>query len=292
MATSMRSKKGPKYVKSRKPSKPLFREYPVNHDADRKSLVVRACTVLTSGQIILLDKANKNIKLLNERFQCIAVLKLATSAFDICKSNRRASEFYVTEPEQQTIRRITAEKAQLKIKRSHKIFEECRGITCWMSGLAVTVMQENFLGTLGLLDYDFSLKKKVFESDIGGLFRAPWYLESIADGSQVVVSDQGNGSILCLDCKTFQIIFKFCNIGTLCNPRSLTCDTKDNIYVIGGDTVIQYVVKLSSKGKLERVFVEPKYGLNFPYGIAYLPSENALLLQRDREKPNICIFEL
>lgn len=291
MATDLHEVPGTKYVK--KPSNNrLVGEYPISHAEDKDPFLLRACEVLPTGDLLLLDKANKHIKLVDKEYNCVSVMKFSTYPFDICVSKRRKNEFYVTEPEEQTLHCIMAGQGRMTKYKTYKIFEDCRGVTCWKSGIAVSVMREGFIGTLGFLDYDGKIKKKVWESDDHrDLFKAPWYLDSIRGGNQVIVSDQGNHSVICLEVKTLLVIFLFKN-ENLIGPRTLTVDSEENIYVIGSSERCHNVVKISPEGKLKGIMLSRKDKLNYPSGIAYNASDNTIVLQRNRENPAISVYRL
>lgn len=131
---------------------------------------------------------------------------------------------------------------------------------------------------------------KVYETELQTqLFRAPWYLESIRGGNQVVVSDQGNNSVICIEANSLNVIFIF-KSENLIGPRTLTVDDEDNIYVIGSSETCHNVVKISPEGKMRGILVSRKDKLNYPSGIAYNVKAGALVLQGNREKSTVCIY--
>jgi hypothetical protein len=153
-------------------------------------------------------------------------------------------------------------------------------------------MREGFKGTLGFLDYDCKIKRKVWESEEHqDLFKAPWYLDSIRGGTQVVISDQGNHSIICMEAKTLLIIFVFKN-ENLIGPRTLTVDSEDNIYVIGSSERCHNVVKISSEGKLRGILLSRKDKLNYPSGISYNATHKTIVLQRNKEQATVSIYNI
>lgn len=290
MAVDLREETGKKYVKQKPDRRIPLEQHRISHPDDTEQFLLRASLALSTGEILLLDRANKDIKLIDKCFNCVAVLKFDTYPFDICKSNRKRSEYYVTEPEMETVHCIIAGNGRIAKYKQYRIDEECRGITCWKSGVAVSVMRVGFRGTLGLLDYDFKLKRKVWESELHKeLFRAPWYLESFNGGRNIVVSDQGNHSVICLDAKTLSTIFIF-EHEQLIGPRTLTMDSHDNIYVIGSNEACHNVVKISPEGKLKGIFLSRKDKLNYPSGITYNKANETILLQRNRDVPTFCVY--
>lgn len=290
MAAELREETGSKYVKHAPANKRLVGEYPISHPEDTEQFLLRAAIGLPTGEFLLLDRANKHIKLIDVNFQCLAIMKFATYPFDVCASKKRRNEYYVTEPEAQTVFCIMAGNGRITKYKSWRVFEDCRGITCWKSGIALSVMREGFKGTLGFLDYELKMKKKVWESELHiDLFKAPWYLESTNDGNQVVVSDQGNHSVICIEAKTLTIVFIF-KSENLIGPRTLTVDQSDNIYVIGSSETCHNVVKITSEGKLKGILLSRKEKLNYPSGIAYSAKYGAVLLQRNRQNPTVCLY--
>ncbi|KAL4221527.1 hypothetical protein ACF0H5_019784 [Mactra antiquata] len=292
MSTELREMKSSKFVKRKSGRNLLVGEHRINHLDDTEDFILRASLVLPSGEVLLLDKANKNIKLFDQHFHCTAVLNFDTYPFDICPSNRKRSEYYVTEPEQQTVYCIMAGNGRICKYKQSRIDEDCRGITCWKSGVAISVMREGFVGTIGLLDYNFKIKRKIWETDFcTKLFRAPWYLDTIRDGSQLVISDQGNHSLICIDVRTLGTIFVVQN-AVLMGPRTLAVDTNDNIYVIGSHESCHNVVKISPEGNKIDVLLSRNDKLNYPSGLSYDKFNNRLLLQRNKDKPTICLYSL
>ncbi|KAH3821750.1 hypothetical protein DPMN_123517 [Dreissena polymorpha] len=293
MSALLHAERSSKYVKRTKQGTTRSSaDHVISHPDDVEPFIARASIVLPTGEVLLLDKANKNLKLLDSKFQVVAVMKFSTYPFDICASNNRKNEYYVTEPEEQSIHRIGAGQGRLALYKTKRLYEDCRGITCWKSGVAVTVMREGFIGTLGLLDYDCKIKKKMWETDTDmGLFRAPWYLESIRGGTQLVVSDQGKNSVFGIECKTLAVLFVF-NHPNLVGPRTLAVDVNDNIYVIGSSETCHNVIKITPDGQLKGVLLTRKDKLNYPAALSYGAKNNCLVLQKDREKPNISVYYL
>lgn len=140
MAAHLHEVAGTRYVKQVPTNKRLVSQHLISHPDDTEKFSLRASIVLTTGEFLFLDKANKHIKLVDTHFKCVSVMQFNTCPFDICASNKRKSEFYVTEPEEQSIHCIMAGQGSLTKYKSWSIFEDCRGITCWKSGIALTVM--------------------------------------------------------------------------------------------------------------------------------------------------------
>ena len=291
MAAHLKAEPAPRFVKKKAPSSNQFvSEHFINHSSDTGTFLLKASTVLPNHGIVCIDKTNKNIKLCDFNFSCMAVLKLNTCPFDVCASNKNSSEVYVTEPEREMIHRIKVLKHELKIVQSMDIEEDCRGITCWTSGLAVTVMRPGFVGTFGLLGYDGKVKKKTFETDEHvNLFRAPWYIASTKEGSEVVISDQGNHSVICLQVKSLTVRFVF-KCDRLVGPRSLALDSTGFIYVVGSSEGCHNVVVISADGRFVGVMLSRADRLNYPSGLAYNPINSTIHLQRDRDSATISVY--
>ena len=291
MDGKLHAQKGPTY-KNKQTGSRLVARHSISGPGDSKTLNLQAFIVFGSSGFVLIDKSNKDIKLIDSDFKVIDSLQLKTRPFDLCMANRSISEFYVTEPEAEVVHCIKVHKNKMKVKRSMVIDEDCRGITCWKSGLAVSVMIEGFTGTLGVLDYDCNISRKTWQTDIGTrLFRAPWYLSSNCEGNNIVVSDQGNHSVICIEALTLHIVFVLKN-ADLHGPRSVVCDLNDNIYVIGSSERCHNVVKISRTGKLVDILLSRGDKLNYPSGLAFSPNDNTILLQANRERPLVSVYEI
>ena len=278
----------------RKKHAKLVGEYDIRFPGEKNKCWVWASLVLPNGDLVISDNENNNIKLFGSSSHCKSVLRSESYPVDLCLSKINHHEIYATVSG--GVHHIGAN-AELKILRTLPVAGFSNGITCWKHGLAITVSSNKLTNQvfklldfqLHLLDYDGKILKKI-HYDTHDMFHLsdPWYLATIKQGQQVIISDWGTNCITCIDVeKGVQFVFKDQELN---GPCGMATDEDDNIYIVGW--LSENVVHLSPEGKKVGTILTKSDGLYCPAAIAYNKINNTIMLQDNKYTDTIQIYHL
>lgn len=272
----------------------LVGEYDIRFPGEKNKCWVWASVVLPNGDLVLSDNENNNIKLFDASSHCKSILRSESYPVDLCLSNIHKTEMYATVSG--GVHHISAN-AELKIIRTLPVEGFSNGITCWKHGIAITVSSNKLTNEvfklldfhLQLLDYDGKILKKI-HYDTYDMFHMsdPWYLTTIKQGQQVVISDWGNNCITCIDVdKGIKFIFKDHELN---GPRGMATDEYDNIYIVGW--LSENVLQLSPDGKKQGIILSKDDGLYGPVAITYDRNNKTIMLQDNKYTDTLQIYQL
>ena len=252
---------------------------------DDQKCWVTGIDTFPSGEVIMVDMANKKIKLFNKTLdECLSHVKLDTIPQDISVSPVDASSAYFTKPfSKEGIQKISMSDGKLTLKESFFTNGTNRGIKCTKSGILTSVQDGRYHDLdincfkIDFLDYEGKSLKTVSVDQTGTrLFKLPLYFTTSNNDKQIIVSDciRQNSYIVNLDL-TGKIKFKYTG---LLAPRGLTVDNNDNVFVTEWEQNNIYV--LSPTGKRLQVLItdqecqdEGLDGLLKPYQLCFVPNE-------------------
>ena len=299
----------PEFLKEPK----LIRECTIMAPEDKEKCTIHSATVLADGSIILSDIINNNLKHFDIKFRLKSVLDLGSGPRDICTSNIKDSEVYVTLNSFHAFFKI-ATKPKLEIINSTLVGGECYGITCWKLGVAVTAAVKKFAeGTLELflLDYEGHTLRRVQQNlydkyemffddykgknerkrhhEIGKMqFDLPWNLSSDDKGQQIIVSDYGNHTVTCINVDG-KVEYQF-DDANLNGPTSLATDEEENMFILGQRSHNVYQMT-RNREKLGQILTRED-GLEYPGAIIYNPVNKTLILQVRGWSDKIQVYKL
>ena len=291
----------------------LVRECTIMAPEDKDKCTIHSATVLTDGTVILCDIMNNNLKEFDIKFRLRSVLDLGSGPRDICTSNKKDSEVYITLNSFHAVFQINT-KPKLEIMRSIVVGGECYGITCWKLGIAVTAtIQKYAAGTFELLlmNYEGHILRRVSQNvydkyemyfddyvgkderkrhrEIGKMqFDLPWNLFSDGKGQRILVSDYGNHTVTNINVDG-KVEYRL-EDANLNGPTSLTTDDEGNLFLVGqrSHNVYQLTTKRDKLGQI----LTRQDGLEYPGAIIYNRVNNTLILQVHGWSDKIQIYKL
>ena len=272
----------------------LVGEYDIRFPGEKNKCWVWASVVLPNGDLVISDNENNNIKLFDASSHCKSVLRSESYPVDLCLSNIHDTEMYATVSG--GVQHIGAN-AELKIIRTLPVEGFSNGITCWKHGIAITVSSNKLTNEvfklldfqLHLLDYDGKILKKIHYNTFDMFHMSdPWYLATIRQGQQVIISDWGTNCITCIDVnKGIKFVFKDPELN---GPRGMCTDEYDNIYIVGW--LSENVVQLSPDGEKQGTILSKDDGLYGPVAVAYDKKNKCVMLQDNKYTDTIQIYRL
>ena len=278
-------------------------EHDIRLPTDKDKTLICASLVLPSGDIIIADNNNKNLKLYDNEFRIISVLQLNQFPTDMCLSNISLDEIYVTDID--TIHVISVDEG-LNVIGPVRLDGQKWGITTWKNGLAVGITlqfkdtpvqaREN-LGVIRMVDKNLirllnfeGFVVRTLTNDTLSNFSivCPFHMSSVYGGKRIVVSDSGTNKVTCLDVDG-GIVFVY-NDRELKVPTSLATDGHGSIYIIGQYTGT--VHQITENGLKLGIILSDRDGLRWPGGIAFDNWNNRLILQANGFEDKIQSFSL
>ncbi|KAL4221294.1 hypothetical protein ACF0H5_019557 [Mactra antiquata] len=264
--------------------------------------------VFPSGEIIMVDMANRKIKLFTKDLEFLSQIKLETIPQDISISPVNASDAYFTKPfSKEGIQKVTLSDGKLTLKESFWTNGTNRGITCTKAGILTSVQDGRYHDLdinhfkIDLLDYDGQVLQSV-STDLNGsrLFKLPLYFTVNSTGKQVIVADciKHLSYVVSVD-MTGKVRFKYEGINNnVVTPRGLTIDDEDNIYVTEWERHNVYILSPAGK-RLQVLFSNEELreegldGLQKPYQLCFYRRDNTRSLLVSQEGCNtVKVFKL
>jgi hypothetical protein len=264
----------------------LIKEAKVRLGTDVMKCFICACVVYNNGKVVLADANNKCLKLFNKHFDNITIFNLKKEPWDMCKAINIDQDLYVTENRVRGIHQFKVGR-DIQYVLTVKVDGECFGITSWKGGVAVSVKNEGIF-SIKLLDQFGNTHRNIRDRFEGELqLTSPWYLSSIKKGQVLLISDAGSGTVSGIDVDG-GISFRHKDTKQLRDPRNITSDEDDNIYVVEYETDTVHL--LSPSGTDKGVILCSKDGLNNPCGMSYL--ERKLYIQAKMDSNYLQVYDL
>jgi len=260
----------------------------LNSDNKEGKCWITGIGVFPSGEIILVDMANKKIKLFSAEFAYLSQCQLDTIPQDISVSPVDASCAYFTKPfSKEGIQKVVMSDGKLTLKEFFTTNGTNRGIACMKTGILTSVQDGRYHDVdinhfkIYLLDYAGNILQSVSTDSNGSrLFKLPLYFTVSNSGKQIIVSDciKQNSYVVSVD-MSGKIYFKYeGNGGELITPRGLTIDDEDNIYITEWERNTVYMLNPAGK-RIQTLFNHKELladkldGMTKPYQLCFYKTE-------------------
>ena len=241
-------------------------EVNVRTGGDAEDPWITGCTVMPNGHVVLCDRKNNQIKVLDGSWTITGRLELP-SPWDASVID--SSNVLVSSPGTQQLQKVQVF-PKMKTGRTIKLDKKCRGVAVSGQEIYTTCRSE-----VMVLDMQGNIKRRLGTNQDGSnLFTNPNYITVSASGEKIFVSDSGTHSVACLT-PSGTVIYTYKD-GDISWPRGLICDSGDNVLVCGWGS--HNVHTISPDGNKYCTLLKSKDGLNNPYSIAYKGSEDTLIV--------------
>ena len=247
----------------------------VTMSSDRGTPSITGCVFMPGDRVVLCDRYNYKLKLLDNSFKLQASLDLPRGAWDISVVND--TTVIITLPDKKQLQYIEVA-PRLKIGRVLQLDKPCWGVQVVGRDIYVTchsnVSGDND-GEVRILDNNGNLKKRLgVNQDKTFMFKFPYYLSVSVKSYKIYVSDAGQDSVTCLK-SDGTVIFQY-NDPELSTPSGLCVDDEDNVIVCGWKCHNIHVV--TAAGKKSSVILTNKDGIKYPRCVAYRQTDHTLIL--------------
>ena len=269
---------------------------------DKNSPYVSSCTVMPNGHVVLCDRDNNKIKLLDGSTSLVESLKFS-GAWDV--SVLDTNNVIITIPDYMRLQ-VVQVFPHMKAGRTIQLNKKCWGVEVSRDEIYITCHNNPGEGEVRVLDINGKLKRRLGVGQDGSfMFTFPCCITVNVSGEKIFVSDGGTHTITCMTVDG-DVVYKYKD-GDLRCPYGLYCDSGDNILVCGCVSDNVQVITADSKknhilvsscvqvitadGETNRTLLSSGDGLQYPCSIAYRDSDDSLLVGCQDMK-DILIFQL
>ena len=243
--------------------------------SDTRDAHITGAAFLPSGQLIMCDYINNNLKLLDENLQMKESIDLPKAPWDIAVVNQH--QVIVTFLCQQYLQFIQVTPS-LALGHTVYLGMQCWGVTVSRESIYIS-FSESGEGKIGI--YDLTRKKKRIidpynDKDGKVLIYRPCYI-AVSNDEKLFVSDSDGSStptVYCLESNGNVLyavsnpLFKDCS--------GISVDENENLLVC--DVVSHKVFLITKDGKEVREFLTGKDGHSYPYTVSFRPSDGTLVV--------------
>ena len=240
---------------------------------------------LPSGQLILCDRNNNKLKLLDENLQMKESIDVPGTPWDVAPVNQH--QVIVTFPDQQYLQFIQVTPS-LALGNTVDLGMECHCVTVSRESIYIS-FSESGEGKIGI--YDLTGKKKRIIDPYNGkdgkvLIKSPWHI-AVSNDEKLFVSDGlFTPTVYCLE-SSGNVLY------TVSNPLFKDCQgiiVGENENLLVCDMGSHKVFLITNDGKEVREFLTEKDCVCDPYTVSFRRSDGTLVVGGDHN--NIRVFTL
>ena len=269
-------------------------EVNVRTDGDKEETWITGSTVMPNGHVVLCDRRNKLIKLLDDSWTVTGRLKIR-DPWDVSVID--SNNAIVSSPGTEQLQKVQV-LPKMKAGSIIKLDRECWGVAMTHDVVYTTCNDGQGHGEVRVLDLQGNIKRrlginqdgpylftdpchitvsnageKIFVSD-RELNTDPCHITVSNAGEKIFVSDRELNTVTCLT-SSGRVIYTYKD-DDLRLPIGLICDSGDNVLVCGWDS--HNVQTISPDGNKHYTLLSLEDGLSFPRSIAYKESEDTLII--------------
>ena len=259
-------------------------EVNVRTGGDEEDPWITGCTVMPNGHVVLCDRGNKQIKLLDGSWTITGRLELP-DPWDVSVID--SSNVIVSSPDKKQLQKVQVF-PKMKVGRTIKLDKMCWGVAVSGEEIYTTCHDDPGQGEVKVLDLLGNFKRRLGVNPDGSyLFNSPNNITVSASGEKIFVADRNTDTVTCLT-PSGTVIYTYKD-GDMTWPRGLICDSGDNVLVCS-----QYsnnVHTISPDGNKYHTLLTSQDGLRDPYSIAYKENEDTLIVSC-YESNKLLLFKL
>ena len=241
-------------------------------DDKEKKTFITGCSFLPSGDLVLCDRANSKLKLLDRTFKVKDSLSLNDKPRSLSVIDN--SNVIVTLPDTKQLQYVQLV-PHMKAGRVIKLDKKCWDVAVADNEIYVSCHNYPGEGEVRVLDLCGNLKRKLGVNKDGSYqFQGPTYLTVSTTGKKIFVSDWEKAIISCMT-PDGNIICQYKDGDLIC-PRALFVDAGDNIFVCDGGS--HNVQVITADGRKYGTLISAYDGIRLPNSVAFRESDNTLVV--------------
>ena len=250
---------------------------------DNYTPCISGTTFFPSGQTILCDYNNNNLKLLSSTFSVTEMLQLQSRPWDVSLLSN--SNAVVTLPFKKQIQFLQTV-PKLKTGRMIQLDIQCWGVEVAGAEIYVSCLEDLKNGEVRVLDMAGNVTRRLgVDQDGKSIFVAPFFVTLSADAATVYVSDMLTNTITRLKTDG-SVINTFQNIN-LKKPRNICVDVEGNMVICSQDS--NEVRTVSSDGRKYMTLLSSKEGVGSPICVAF---SNGTLIVGCANNTKLYVFQV
>ena len=254
-----------------------------------KKVRITGCTFMDTGYLVTVDFNNKRIKLYDTDLKCCSFVQSEYRPYDVCAIK---DYLYVTYPKRKLIQkfRVTCKmgciRRKLLNKHTFPTEGECRGIVSYTNDLIISLKfptHANMRLTdstwqIQIISIEGEVKRRfMHDSEGSALFQDARYIALTPSKREIVVSEAEDNRIKCLDMRTGELTFNH----QMEDPKGVVCDKSGNIYVLGRQGVIRWIL---ADREYSKILLKGTKGMNYSECITYFKKINTLAVPRNENR--------
>lgn len=244
---------------------------------------------MDNDYLVTVDFNNRRIKLYDPDLKCCSFLDLDFRPYNVCAYQ---SHIYVTFPKKKLIQRFNVTckticvKPKLVQRNMFPTEGECRGIVTYNTDLIVSMKHRTHANTeitdstwqIQILGTDGTVKRRITHDAEGtALLHDAKYITLTPNKRELVISEAEDNRIKCLDIEKGELTFNH----DMEDPKGVACDKNGNIYVLGKQGVIRWIL---ADREYSKVLLNGTRGINYSECISYIRHKNTLVVPRNENK--------
>ena len=245
----------------------------VKVQSDAKDARITGSAFLPSGQLILCDRNNNKLKLLDENLHMKESIDVPGKPWDVAPVNQH--QVIVTFPGQRYLQFIQVTPS-LALGHTVDLGMECRGVTVSRESIYISFSKSGG-GKIGI--YDLTGKKKRIIDPYNGkdgkvLIKWPYYIAVSNDEKIFVSGVSSTTTVFCLE-SSGNVLYTVSN-PSFTNCRGISVDENENLLVC--DLGSHKVFLITKDGKEVREFLTEKDDVYLPRTVSFRRSDGTLVV--------------
>ncbi|KAK3087461.1 hypothetical protein FSP39_006211 [Pinctada imbricata] len=239
----------------------------LRQDDDSNECWYTGATFLADGSLVLVDRANKKLKLFSKTYRLLNSLTFSSKPWDVTVINE--TEVAVSLPEEHGIQLFSLANDFISPTEYFSTDEACFGIK-FVRGKFLALCYDGRPPSLKIISSDGRELAAIASDDDGSpLFSRPIYVTSNTAGTIIYISDERRGNITTLT-ETSEHCFTYSTL-EMNHAAGLTLDREGNLYVCRNHSKSVQVV--SPEGERVKTIIS-RDEVSYPRAIALDAKEN------------------
>ena len=239
---------------------------------DNREPWITGCCFMPGGDLVLCDRNNSKLKLLDRTFKVKDILSLNANPMSLSIIDN--GNVIVTLPDTKQLQYIQLV-PYMKAGRVIKLDNKCWGVAVAGMEIYVSCHHGPGEGEVRVLDLSGNLKRQLGVNNDGSYqFQSPNYLTVSTTGKKIFVSDCVTSIISCMTADG-NIIYQYKD-DDLKYPEALFVDAGDNIFVCGW--ISHNVQVITADGRKFGTLISADDGIRYPSSIAFREADNMLVV--------------
>ena len=251
-----------------------IKEIDVNVSGDRGYCWLTGCCFMPGNELVLCDRNNYKIKLLDRSLSLVDSLDLPRKPWDVAAVDN--SNVIVTMPEEKRLQFIQV-LPTCKLGRTIDVGEMCWGVAVEAGKIFISCYKYgDKVGGIRVYDLKGKDLRKRLGINPNGSNKPRWphYVAVSRSGDKIFVSDMNTDTLSCLT-GDGKMVYQYRD-REMISPRRLLVDGNDNVIVCGYyNTTVQMI---TSAGQKHKTLLSVKDGIYCPQCVSFRPSDGTLLV--------------